>query len=102
MGLHRDINTSENHVLVDFRDINKCPRILLSTAIMEGFFYDSMKNKTSMRFLFLCDFIHPLTDSRDLRWKMKIFLQHLLQYTAEYSDTNTLTYGFTYNEITIF
>lgn len=33
---------------------------------------------------------------------MKLFLQHFLQYTPEYSDTNTITYGFIYNKIPIF
>lgn len=66
MRPHRDVNTSANHVPVDFRDIKECPRILLSTAVMEDFFYDSMRSKTSVKFLCLCDFIHSLTDSREL------------------------------------
>lgn len=67
MGLHKDVNMSENHVLVDYRDIKECPNILLSTAIMKLLFYVFMKNKTSMRFIFLYDFIHPLKSPKGLQ-----------------------------------
>lgn len=33
---------------------------------------------------------------------MKLFLQHLFQYTSEYLDTNAVTYGFIYKKILIF
>lgn len=49
MRLHKGIKTLENHVLVDFTGIKECPRILLSTVIMEWFSYGSVKNKTTLR-----------------------------------------------------
>lgn len=83
MGLHKDVNMSENHVLVDYRDIKDCLNILVSTAIIKLLSYVFMKNKTSVRFFFLYDFIHFLKDCRDLWWTMKPFLQRLFQYTPE-------------------
>lgn len=83
MGLHKDVNMSENHVLVDYRDIKDCLNILVSTAIIKLLSYVFMKNKTSVRFFFLYDFIHFLKDCRDLWWRMKPFLQRLFQYTPE-------------------
>lgn len=63
VGLHRDISTLENHALVDFTDVKECPRILLYSTILEGFFYGFMKSKTSLRFFFIGDSIHSLADN---------------------------------------